>query len=106
MRLSVFFLAFALGGCLDAPPQIVGPYASRLSPADAEEIRVLAVKSCADSSIHAARGPIKFSVYRPTYVGVEVPLADPRGDTLSFTVEKRHGHWVESGGVVERVIVW
>ncbi len=86
------------------PPQIDGPYAGRLSPADVEEIRLLAAAMFAGSSVHTNGPPSRLTVYAPDHVGVEVPISDPYADKIAFNVVKRRGHWVDPSPN-ERVIV-
>src|SRR6266498_2431146 len=61
MRVLILLFAIALGACVAPQPQIVGPYASRLSAADIEEIKTLAVNHLARSHTRAADRPWRWS---------------------------------------------
>jgi len=97
MRVLILLFAIALGACVAPQPQIVGPYASRLSAADIEEIKTLAVHHLARSHTRAADRPWRLTVVRPDYVRVDAPIVDPYADTSSFDVMRLHGRWVFDG---------
>ena len=97
MRVSVLLLAIALGACVAPEPQIIGPYASRLSAADVEEIKVLAANYLARSHTRAADRPWRLTVVGPDYVRVDAPIVGRYADTASFDVMRRHGQWVVDG---------
>src|ERR1051326_1457090 len=102
--LMLLLLAFALSSCADMPPQIVGPYASHLSAADIEQIKLVAADHCARFQIHVLGPPHQLTVKRPDYVIVDVPIlarfdldntpANPQVLSSTFNVKKRRGHWV------------
>ena len=97
MRVAICFLAIVLGACVAPAPQISGPYASRLSAGDIEEIKTLAVNHLARSHTRAADRSWRLTVVRPDYVRVNAPIVDPYADTSSFDVMRVHGRWVFDG---------
>jgi len=94
MRVSLLLVAFLLGACAVPPPQVTGPYASRLSAADIEEIKTLALTHLARSHTRAADRPWRLTVVRPDLVRVDAPIVDRYADTSSFDVIRSHGRWV------------
>lgn len=101
-------LAVLLGACAAPEPQIVDPYASRLTVADVEEIKALTAADLARLRLHATGPPSTLDAIRPDYVHVDAPILAQYGDTCSFDVMKRHGRWVvdgHSGGVGGRAKV-
>jgi hypothetical protein len=97
MRRLVLFLAVLLGACAAPEPQILGRYASRLSSADIEEIKVVAANHLARLHMHATGPPRKLEAVRRDYVHVDAPILDRYADTASFDVMKRHGRWIIDG---------
>jgi hypothetical protein len=97
MRISTLLFAFLLGACAAPQTQIVGPYASRLSVADVDEIKTLTANDLARLHMRATGPPRKLTVVRPDYVRVDAAIIHGYSDTCSFDVMKRHGHWIVDG---------
>ena len=93
----MLFLAIVLGGCAAQQTQIVGPYASRLSATDVEEIKTLTANDLARLHIRVTGPPRKLTVVRPDYVRVDAAIIHGYSDTCSFDVMKRHGRWIVDG---------
>jgi hypothetical protein len=93
----MLLIAVMLGACAASQTQIVGPYASRLSATDIEEIKAIAANHLARSHTHATGPPSRLQVVRPDYVHVDAPILDPYADTASFDVMRRHGRWIFDG---------
>ena len=97
MRSSIVLVAVLLGACAAPEPQVVGPYASRLSAADIEQIKTLTAADLARLHIRATGPPRKLDAIRPDYVHVDAPILDRYADTWSFDVMKCHGRWLVDG---------
>jgi hypothetical protein len=80
----------AFSGCA-TPLQIVGPYASRLSAADIQEIKVLVAKQ-PDTD----RRLVELEATRPDKVWVKVGGFDTSGGSRynRFIVIRRAGRWI------------
>ena len=94
MRAFVIVFAMLLCSCA-TETQVVGPYASRLSAADIEQIRALAAADLARLHQHPIGPPERLEAVRPDYVHVAVPVRNL--DTIEFDVMKRHGRWIVDG---------
>ena len=106
MRVWMLFLAVALGACAVRETQITGPYATRLSAIEVEEIKTLTANHMARLPVHPTGPPWRLEVIRPDYIRVDAPILDPGyADTLSFFVTKRQGRWILDGHG-ENVIVY
>ena len=90
MRLCALLSVIAFSGCA-TPLQIVGPYASRLSAADIQEIKVLVAKQ-PDTD----RRLVELEATRPDKVWVKVGGFDTSGGSRynRFIVIKRAGRWI------------
>jgi hypothetical protein len=95
MRLLMLCLTVLLGACAAPETQITGPYASRLSPADVEEIKTVSAKDLARLHMRATGPPSTLQTVRPDYVRVQAPIAG--GYACNFDVMKRHGRWIVDG---------
>jgi hypothetical protein len=89
MRPLVFIVAFLLAACA-TPLQVVGPYASRLSDTDIQQIKLLIA-----SRPYIEHHLSKLDVVRPDKIRVETGGVKTVGWTYSkFTVIRRGGKWV------------
>jgi hypothetical protein len=90
MRIWLFAVALLLAACVTST-QIVGPYASRLSDRDIQQIKLL-VSGRPDID-HGIR---KLEVVRPDRVRVEAGHIDSLGGWrgTNFLVLKRNGQWL------------
>ncbi len=95
MRVSILLLAIALAACAAPETQITGPYASRLSPADVEEISTVSANDLARLHMRATGPPSTLQAVRPDYVHVQAPIVGDRA--CNFDVMKCHGHWIVDG---------
>jgi hypothetical protein len=97
MRASPLIAALLLGACVTPRPQIVGPYASRLSEADIEQIKLI-VRNDRGITDHRIS---KLDVLRPDKVrvetgGVRTDEIGPESHYVRFFVVKRNGKWVDA----------
>jgi hypothetical protein len=97
MRVFMVLFAVLLGACAATETQVVGPYATRLSAADVEEIKLLTATDLARLHIRATGPPRKLTVVRPDYVRIDAAIIHGYSDTCSFDVMKRHGRWIVDG---------
>ena len=97
MRVFVLVLTVGLAACAAPHTQIVGPFASRLSGADVEEITSVGANNLARLHIRVTGPPEKLQVVRPDYVHVDMPVLARDPGTCSFDVMKRHGRWIVDG---------
>ena len=92
MLLRVFFAAIVLTGCATpttTPPHVVGRYASRLSSADIEQIRVIISKGPRSSSREAT-----VEAFASDRARVDTRIIQPSGfEHLRYTVVKRGETW-------------
>jgi hypothetical protein len=95
MRSLMLCLALLLGACAAPETQIVGPYASRLSATDIDEINALTAADLARLGMHVTGPPLQLQVVRPDYVHVQAPITGNRA--CNFDVMKRRGHWIVDG---------
>jgi hypothetical protein len=91
MLLRVFFAAIVLTGCATptTTPHVVGPYASHLSSADVEQIRVIICKGPRSSSREATVEAFALDRAR-----VDTRIIQPSGfEHLRYTVVKHGEIW-------------
>jgi hypothetical protein len=105
MRISVIVATVLLSACV-TPLQVTGPYASRLSEADIQQIKLLVSKRP-----HIEHRLRTLDVVRPGKIRVRTGGLKTVGSSYSnFTVVKRSGKWLidERAGIEaegERTIV-
>jgi hypothetical protein len=95
--LLMLFSTAAFTSCAYATPEVSGPYATRLTHEDIQQIAALPFTG---SSIN--RGVHSIYANKPDEVGVQSAQPQwPRDTIVSFTARKNDGHWVVVPGSIE-----